>query len=206
MRPRAAFFLAALTLIALAANGRARADDAPPAPGKSPKEQAEPAPKSAQEVRAELYARLAVSKDSDETDGLIGLLLSSYAQSGSDTADLLLQHARKAMREQNFDAARKILDTTVALLPDWPEGWNARATLRYLDDDFDGSMADIARTLKLEPRHLGALAGMAMILASRDKDEEALKVYERALSIAPHWRRVEDAAKELRATIAGQQI
>ena len=79
----------------------------------------------------------------------------------------------------------KILDATVALQPDWAEGWNARATARYLDDDYDGSMADIAQTLKREPRHLGALMGMAAILEARGKTEDALKVYERALRLRP---------------------
>ncbi len=49
-------------------------------------------------------------------------------------------------------------------------------------------MADIAQTLKREPNHLGALMGMAAILEARGKKEDALKVYERALAIAPHWR------------------
>ena len=105
------------------------------------------------ETRAEIYARLAASTDSDEIEGLVGLLLASYAQSGSDTGDLLLGRAHKAMEAKDFDAAARILDLTIAFLPDWAEGWNARATLRYLDGDYDGSMADIAETLKREPRH-----------------------------------------------------
>src|SRR5208337_3386983 len=171
------------------------------------KAQAEaPAPQTPAEMRAELYARLAASKDSDETEGLVGLLLAAYSQSGSDTGDLLLSRAHKAMEAKDFDDAEKILDSTIALLPDWAEGWNARATLRYLDGDNDGSMADIAETLKREPRHLGALLGMASILEQRENDDEALKIYERVLSIAPHWKSAEDAADKLKATIAGQEL
>ena len=96
--------------------------------------------------------------------------------------------------------------STVALLPDWAEGWNARATLRYLDDDFDGSMADVAETLKREPRHLGALMGMSHILEARDKKEQALKVCERALAIAPHWRSAEKTADRLKASIANDEL
>ena len=102
--------------------------------------------------------------------------------------------------------ALKILDQTVALLPDWAEGWNARATVRYLDDDYNGSMADIAQTLKRDPNHLGALMGMAAILEARGKKEDALKVYERALAIAPHWRNAKEAADKLKAAIAGQEL
>ena len=108
--------------------------------------------------------------------------------------------------EKVVEYAGQILDATVALVPDWAEGWNARATLRYLDDDYDASMADIAETLKREPRHLGAMLGMANILESRDKPEEALKIYDRVLSIAPHWRNAEKAAKRLKASLAGQQL
>ena len=64
-------------------------------------------------------------------------------------------------------------------------------------------MADIAETLKREPRHLGALLGMASILDSRDKHDEALKVYERVLAIAPHWKSAEDAADKLKADHRG---
>ena len=142
----------------------------------------------------------------DETAGIITLLLHSYSESGSDTGDLLLRRARQAIGVENYSDALKILDQTIALLPDWAEGWNARATARYLDDDYNGSMADIAQTLKREPRHLGALMGMGAILEARDKREDALKVYERALAIAPHWRNAEEAADKLKAALAGSEL
>jgi tetratricopeptide (TPR) repeat protein len=165
-----------------------------------------PPEKTPAEERAELYTRLAASKDADETSGIITRLLHTYAESGSDTGDLLLQRARQAIGGEHYSEALKILDVTVALLPDWAEGWNARATARYLDDDYKGSMADIAETLKREPKHIGALMGMATILEAGGKRQEALKVYERALSIAPHWRNAEQAADKLKAALAGDEL
>jgi tetratricopeptide (TPR) repeat protein len=207
MRPRVTSLLAILALTALPGAVAARADEgAAPAPKGDSKAQEAPAPQTPAELRADIYARLAASTDADETEGLVGLLLAAYAQSGSDTGDLLLSRARKAMGAREYDAAGRILDATIALLPGWAEGWNARATLRFLDDDYDGSMADIAETLKREPRHLGALLGMATILEARDKPEEALKVYNRVLAIAPHWRNAQKAADKLKASIAGQEL
>jgi tetratricopeptide (TPR) repeat protein len=165
-----------------------------------------PAPKTPAEMRADLYARLAVSRDDDETEGLVGVLLAAYSRSGSDTGDLLLERAHKAIDAKDSDSAEQILDAAIAFMPDQAEAWNARATLRYLDDDYDGSMADIAETLKREPRHLGALIGMASILEARDKTKEALEVYERVLTIAPHWKTAEEAAAKLRAEVAGQEL
>jgi tetratricopeptide (TPR) repeat protein len=196
----------------VSAGAPAWADEPPTALQAKPEGQApetkqeEPAPQTPAEVRADLYARLAAAKDADETAGLIGLLMHSYAQSGSDTGDLLLQRARRATGAEEYSDALKILDATIALLPDWAEGWNARATVRYLDDDYDGSMADIAQTLKREPRHVGALMGMATILEARGKREEALQVYERAQAIAPHWRNVEEPIERLKAALAGQEL
>jgi tetratricopeptide (TPR) repeat protein len=183
----------------------ARADDAA-SQATGSENKAAPAPKTPAEERADLYVRLAASNDADETNGLVNRLLATYARSGSDTGDLLLSRARKAIGEKEYDAASKILDATIALLPDWAEGWNARATLRFLDDDYDASMADIAETLKREPRHLGALLGMAHILEARDKPEDALKVYERVLAIAPHWRNAEKAADKLKSAISDHEL
>ena len=47
-----------------------------------------------------------------------GLLLAAYAESGSDTADLLLERAQKAIEAKDYKAAEKILDGTIAFLPD----------------------------------------------------------------------------------------
>jgi tetratricopeptide (TPR) repeat protein len=212
MRRPAQSLLASLAIAAFLAGASAWAQEPPTAPEAAPAGQApqtkpdEPPPKTAAEERADLYARLAASKDADETGGIITRLLHSYSESGSDTADLLLRRARQAIGVENYSDALKILDQTITLLPNWAEGWNARATARYLDDDYNGSMADIAQTLKREPNHLGALMGMGMILEARDKRADALKVYERVLEIAPHWRNAQEAADKLKAALAGSEL
>ena len=67
-------------------------------------------------------------------------------------------------------------------------------------------MADIAQTLARDPRHLGALAGMGMILEDAGLREDALRAYERALAIAPQWRPIGEAAARLKAALAGQAL
>jgi tetratricopeptide (TPR) repeat protein len=221
MRHSAKSFFASLGIATLLTGGIPRAAEQPTAPQKKPDIQVqpgmvddqapqvkkdEPPPKTPAEERADLYGRLAASKDADETAGIITLLLHSYSESGSDTADLLLKRARQAIGTENYSDALKILDAEIAILPDWAEGWNARATARYLDDDYNGSMADIAQTLKREPKHIGALMGMGMILEARNKKEDALQVYNRVLDIAPHWRNAQEAADRLKAAVAGSEL
>jgi tetratricopeptide (TPR) repeat protein len=212
MRHSAKSFFASLAIAVLLAGASVWPAELSTAPQDKPDTQApqakhdEPPPKTPTEERADLYARLAASTDADETAGIITRLLHSYSESGSDTADLLLRRARQAIGIENYSDALKILDATIAFLPDWAEGWNARATARYLDDDYNGSMADIAQTLKREPKHIGALMGMGMILEAREKREDALKVYERVLAIAPHWRNAQEAADKLKAALAGSEL
>ena len=162
--------------------------------------------KTPDESRDELYDRLANAKDADEAEGVVSRLILFYGRSGSDTVDLLLERSRKAMAAEDVHAAGQLLDAAIEFQPDEAAPWNARATFRFLTDDYEGSMADIAQTLKREPRHLGALMGMASILAARDKKTDALAIYERITAIAPKWTRAKEARDKLKAELAGRAL
>jgi tetratricopeptide (TPR) repeat protein len=189
--------LLALSLaVALASTGLGRAAE-PVAP---------PPVKSASEQADELFDRLAKTADEEEAAGIVSALERLRLRSGSDTSDLLMARALKAMEADNYPLALSLLDAIVDLRPDWSEAWNKRATVRYFAGDFRGSMADIAETLKREPRHIGALAGMGSILEEAGLGEEALRAYQRGLEIAPHYQPLKDAADRLRAELAGQAL
>ena len=106
----------------------------------------------------------------------------------------------------NYPVSLALLDAIVGLQPAWAEGWSKRATARYLAGDAKGAMADIAQTLARDPRHLGALAGMGMILEDAGLRVEALRAYERALTIAPQWRPMSEAAARVKAALAGRAL
>jgi tetratricopeptide (TPR) repeat protein len=103
------------------------------------------------------------------------------------SADLM---ARATERRRNYDLAGaiEILDELVERAPDWAEGWNQRATVRFMQGDFEGSLADIEETLQREPRHFGSLAGMAIILMQQGRAEQAQATLRRAIAIHPFLR------------------
>jgi tetratricopeptide (TPR) repeat protein len=154
----------------------------------------------------ELFARLASTEDADEAAGIVAAIDRIHLRSGSDTGDLLMTRAVATMESGDYPVSLALLDAIVGLQPEWAEGWNKRATARYLAGDAKGAMADIAQALARDPRHLGALAGMGMILEESGLREQALRAYERALTIAPQWRPASDAAARVRAALAGQAL
>lgn len=155
---------------------------------------------SAPSAMDSLYARLAKTRFSEEAQGIILEIDHLRSQSGSDTADLLMTRARKAREAADGALARQLLDAIVAFDPDWSESWSARAGLRFGSGDVGGAMADIAQTLKREPRDIGALLGLGAIVADAGDPEAALRVYDRALALAPAY----ELAKEARSRAQNQ--
>jgi tetratricopeptide (TPR) repeat protein len=85
----------------------------------------------------------------------------------------------------DLNATISLLDKLVADYPTYAEGWNQRATMRYLANDYEGSLADIEKVLEFEPRHFGALSGRVLIYLAQGKRAEALRDMATALTIHP---------------------
>ncbi|HVW54648.1 MAG TPA: tetratricopeptide repeat protein [Rhizobiaceae bacterium] len=129
-----------------------------------------------------------------------------WFDSGSATVDLLMQWSAKAIRDRKYYVALDFLNQVVALDPKYAEGWNQLATIYYLNGNYAKSMADIDRTLQLEPRHFGALAGLAQIMEVTGHKKRALEAYEKILAIYPMMRSAQTKVEALTQELAGQPI
>ena len=96
-----------------------------------------------------------------------------------------VDEAMNARESYDFDRALAILDGVVSRAPDYAEGWNQRAFIRFLKDDLDGSLEDIERALELESKHFAALAGKAMILMRQGRVDLGQAALRRAVEIHP---------------------
>lgn len=153
-----------------------------------------------------LFDELRHERNEQAAERIAGRIQAAWNRSGSANIDLMMQWAQKATAEQRFDVALDFLDQVTTMKPDYAEGWNRRATVHYLMNDYAKSMVDIEHTLQLEPRHFGALSGMAGIMKARGRKQMAHNAYERVLAIYPMMRSAQAEAASLAEDLTGEGI
>lgn len=153
-----------------------------------------------------LFGALKAAPDDDSAKHVEARIWAQWLQTPSDTAALLMVRAKTALEAQNLDVAIQLLDAVVKLRPDYIEGWNRRATIYYLKNDYAHSLEDIQQVLIREPRHFGALAGLGMIMQDLGDDKRALDAFRKALAINPHLDKVPELVKQLTEKVEGRDI
>ena len=128
-----------------------------------------------------------------------------YENDDEETFRLLIE-GDQAMKRGDYEAALADFNAVIERDPDFAEGWNRRATLRYMMGDYEGSMADIDETLLREPRHFGALAGLGLVNMELGREEQALDAFERALVVNPQMTGPRANAEFLRRKIEEGEI
>ncbi len=159
-----------------------------------------------QKLVTSLLSRLSSTDDERSAEILEKAVWKAWTRSGSPTVDLLMQQVNKAAHEKKPDYALEILDAVVEIAPDYVEGWNRRATMLYLSDQFNESILNIKRVLELEPRHFGALSGLGVIMREMGNDRGALSAFREALKHHPFLKDAIEAVKELSETVEGRGI
>lgn len=202
MRILFAFLTALLVSGAMSVPARA-ADDQPAAPA-TPGAPAAPMTKQARLDK--LFSDLKRERNEKAAERIAGNIWSEWFQSGSASIDLMMLWSQKAMDNQKFDVALDFLDQVVTLQPTYAEGWNRRATVHFMMKNYGKSMSDIDHTLQLEPRHFGALSGLAQIMALTGHKQSALEAWQKVLAIYPMMRSAQDQVATLSEELAGEGI
>jgi tetratricopeptide (TPR) repeat protein len=132
-----------------------------------------------------LFAKLRTAPSPEAAADIERQIWAIWAESGNDSLDQVFLVGSQAMALGDTATALSIFNTIVEKAPNFAEGWNKRATVHYMMGNYEASLADIDRTLELEPQHFGALSGLGLVNIELDRDEAALDAFERALKVSP---------------------
>lgn len=191
--------------------GAAWAQDAPRprAPEIPPEIPAAVAPQEAPASRAQklddLFADLARPdlEDAPRVEAQIQRLL---AQSGSPALDLLLRRAQDAIKAEDLVAALDHLNAAIDHDPAFAEAWNTRASVFYQMNEYALAVNDIEHALALEPRHFGAMEGLAMIFDETDHPDLALRVVKAARQVNPTRESLKEVEERLQRALGASDI
>ena len=150
-----------------------------------------------------LFARLQEVEAPATGQRLTRRIWELWRASSDPLVEAAMNRGAEALTANRPVRAERYYTRVTELAPDYAEGWNKRATARYLQGRHAASAADIRRTLALEPRHFGALAGLGLVYVEIGRQRAAIDAFERALAINPHLsgtrRNLEMVRERLRA-------
>lgn len=108
-----------------------------------------------------------------------------WADAPDEAAQEVLDSGMGKRRAFNLIGAVEDFDRLIAYCPDYAEGYNQRAFVRFLQQDYPRALEDLDRALALSPTHVAALAGKAMTLMGMGRMEEGQGVLRLALKLNP---------------------
>ena len=114
------------------------------------------------------------------------ILWQTWCRSGSAETDAIFRVGVEAMQQRKLAEAEIMFSRVIQLAPKFAEGWNKRATVRYMMKHFGDSIADCQETLARNPNHFGAASGQGLCHMSVGQFREAAICFRRALQIHPH--------------------
>ena len=143
----------------------------------------------------ELFDKLFLSTNNMEASKLLFNIWDIWSIADNQETQIIFDEANQFMDVGELDNAIELFTKVVKQSPEFAEGWNKRATVYFLKGELNKSISDIEKTLNLEPRHFGALDGLAEIYLIQDDLVGAAEIYRQILEIIPSSKKSQDRLK-----------
>ncbi|MBT8424566.1 MAG: tetratricopeptide repeat protein [Silicimonas sp.] len=144
-----------------------------------------PAPPDIDAEEAQILAQARAANSESAARPLSAALWELWATAPDQTAQELLDRGMGARASWNFLDAMDAFDRLVEYCPDYAEGYNQRAFVSFLREDFSAALVDLELALERRPTHVAALSGKALTLMGLGRHDEAQEVLREALALNP---------------------
>jgi tetratricopeptide (TPR) repeat protein len=103
----------------------------------------------------------------------------------------------RAARGKDQSQARADLDSLIRQAPNFAEAYNQRAIWFFKRGEFARAVDDCEATLRLNPHHFGAAAGLGQCYLKLGKPRAALRAFRTAIEINPGLDHLRDTIRSL---------
>lgn len=164
--------LASLTLALVFVATSAVASNCPPAPDHA-------------DALARLFNQVQLAPDPVSGQLITNEMWALWAEAPDEAAQAVLDAGMEKRAAYDFAGAISEFDRLIAYCPDYAEGYNQRAFVLFIQQDYPSALADLDRALDLSPTHVAALAGKALTLMGLNRMEEGQELLKQALALNP---------------------
>lgn len=144
-----------------------------------------PPPPDIGEAQSALLAEARGLKTETGARAISAKLWELWAMAPDEVSQELLDRGMAARGSYDFLAATDAFDRLVKYCPDYAEGYNQRAFVNFLREDFAAALIDLDRAIELRPGHVAAMAGKALTLMGLGRQAEAQAVLREAVELNP---------------------
>lgn len=143
--------------------------------------------------------RLLARPDREITPAAEDALWSLWMRASSETATQALTAAMRLIDEGNCGAALELLHDLIEVEPQFAEAHHQAALAHHSLSDFPAAEQEYRETVRLNPFHYAALAGLGHLAVERGDLSSALQFYRRAVQIHPRLEGVSELLPALEA-------
>jgi tetratricopeptide (TPR) repeat protein len=124
-----------------------------------------------------------------------------WFRASDEQGNALLRYAVRLIGESRLGEAVNCLSDLIARRPNFAEAYNQRAIDHFLSNDYPSAIRDCRHTLRLNPYHFGAMAGLGHCFAAMGRLNQALAAYRCTLWLHPRLEGIQRTIREVRRSL-----
>lgn len=144
-----------------------------------------PAPPDHAAAFDDLFAQVQAATSERQARLITNQMWALWADAPDEAAQEVLDAGMRKRAGFDLLGALEDFDRLIAYCPDYAEGYNQRAFVNFIRQDYAASLADLDRALDRAPRHVAAMTGKALALMGLGRTEEGQEVLKQALALNP---------------------
>ncbi|WP_171173616.1 tetratricopeptide repeat protein [Ruegeria sp. HKCCD8929] len=133
----------------------------------------------------DLIAQIQQAESEQEARVISNQMWAFWADAPDEQSQAILDRGMSRREAWDLLGALQDFDRLVEYCPNYAEGYNQRAFVNFLRQDFPAALVDLDRAIALSPRHIAAISGRALTLMGLRRLDEARDAMAEALALNP---------------------